>query len=195
MFLSAGLLPPAFAYMSAKNSTVQSLPDAQNLLAQGRKFYEASRFNHAAAIWQQAVTALKADADELRLAMTLGNLSLAYQQLGQWTEAEGAIAQSLNLLQTAPNTLERSQILAQALDIQGRLQLALSQAEDALNTWRQAVDIYAKIGDKNAVIRNRINSAQALQALGLYRQAQKTLKESTKLLQNQPNSPLTAIFR
>lgn len=51
----AGLLPPAFAYMSAKNSTVQSLPDAQKLLAQGRKFYEASRFNDAAAIWQLAV--------------------------------------------------------------------------------------------------------------------------------------------
>ena len=100
MFLGSGLLPPAFAYMAATNSIVQTLPDAQKLLDSGRKFYEASRFNDAAAIWQQAVTALKANGDELKLAMTLGNLSLAYQQLGQWTEAEAAIAQSLNLLQT-----------------------------------------------------------------------------------------------
>ncbi len=192
MFMSAGLLPPTLAYMTAKNSIVQSLPDAQTLLEQGRKFYSAERFASAAASWQQAATALKANGDKLRLAMILGNLSLAYQQLGRWTEAEDAIAQSLNLLKTAPNlhTKERSQILAQALDIQGRLQLAVAKAEDALNTWQQAVDIYAQLGDRNAIIRNRINSAQALQALGLYRRAQKTLTETAKLLQTQPNSSL-----
>jgi CHAT domain-containing protein len=190
MFLGAGLLPPTFAQMTAENSIVQSLPDAQNLVEQGRKLYEAERFTEAVAAWQQAISAFKANGDALRQAMTLGNLSLAYQQLGQWTEAEKAIAQSLNILQTAQNTKERSQILAQALDIKGRLQLAQSKAEDALNTWQQAVDIYAKIGAHNALIRNRINQAQALQALGLYRQAQKTLCESTQLLQNQPNSSL-----
>jgi len=208
MFLGAGLLPPTFAYMSAENSTVQSLPDAQNLVEQGRKFYEAERFAQAAASWQQAAAAFKASGDDISQAMTLGNLSLAYQQLGQWTEAESAIAKSLNLLgypvkkgrgagegwgwrgEGSRGEIHNLQILAQALDIKGRLQLALSQAEDALNTWQQAVDIYAQIGDKNAIIRNRINSAQALQALGLYRQAQKTLTENTKLLQNQPDSPL-----
>ncbi len=190
MFLGAGLLPPTFAHMTAENSIVQSLPDAQNLVEQGRKFYEAQRFADAVTSWQQAISAFKAKGDQLKQAMTLGNLSLAYQQLGQWTQAESAIAQSLNILQTAQNTKERSQILAQALDIKGRLQLAQSKAEDALNTWQQAVDIYAKIGDNNALIRNRINQAQALQALGLYRQAQKTLCESTQLLQNQPDSPL-----
>ena len=214
MFLGAGLLPPTFAYMTAENSTVQSLPDAQNLFEQGRKFYEAEWFAEAATIWQQAVTAFKANGDELSLAITLGNLSLAYQQLGQWTEAEGAIrnaiaslnAQSLNLLgypdqrdrgerenSLIPNPkskIQNLQILAQALDIQGRLQLALSKTEDALNTWRQSLDIYTKLGDNSAIIRNRINQAQALQALGLYRQAEKRLNELNQLLQNQPDSPL-----
>lgn len=192
MFLGAGLLPPTFAYMTAQNAIVQSLPDAQNLLESGRKFYQAEQFAQAAASWQQSVRAFKANGDELRLAMTLGNLSLAYQQLGRWTEAQSAIAQSLNLLQSTQNrpTKERSQILAQALDIQGRLQLALAKAEDALNTWRQAVDIYAQIGYKSAIIRNQINSAQALQALGLYRRAEKTLTETEQFLQTQPNSLL-----
>ncbi len=209
MFLGAALLPPTFAYMTAENSTVQSLPDAQNLFEQGRKFYEAERFAEAATIWQQAVTAFKANGDELSLAMTLGNLSLAYQQLGQWTEAQQAIrnaiaslnADSLNLLgyseQRGTGERENSlipnpkskipnlQILAQALDIQGRLQLALAKAEDALNTWRQSLDIYEELGDNSAIIRNRINQAQALQALGLYRQAEKRLNELNQLLQNQ----------
>ncbi|PSB47366.1 hypothetical protein C7B80_09920, partial [Cyanosarcina cf. burmensis CCALA 770] len=86
--------------------------------------------------------------------------------------------------------IQKLEMLAQVLDIQGRLQLAQSKAENALNTWREAANIYTQLGDRNSIIRNRINSAQALQALGLFRQAQKTLTETTQLLQNQPNSAL-----
>ncbi|MCC5609524.1 CHAT domain-containing protein [Nostoc sp. CHAB 5834] len=190
MFLSAGLLPPTFAYITAENSSLQKLSYAQSLLEQGSKFYQAERFAEAATSWQQSISAFKANEDELRQAIALGNLSLAYQQLGQWSEAEGAIAQSLNLLQTAKNidTKDSPQILAQVLDIKGRLQLAQSKAEDALDTWRVSLDIYAKIGDERAIIQNRINQAQALQGLGFYRQAEKTLRESTQILQSQPNS-------
>ncbi|MDZ4870886.1 MAG: hypothetical protein CLLPBCKN_000274 [Chroococcidiopsis cubana SAG 39.79] len=86
--------------------------------------------------------------------------------------------------------IQNLEVLAQVLDIQGHLQLAQSNAESALNAWREAADIYTQLGDRNSIIRNRINSAQALQALGLFRQAQKTLTETTQLLQNQPNSAL-----
>jgi CHAT domain-containing protein len=195
IFLGALLLPPTFAYVTAENSIPKRLPDAQSLLEQGSKFYEAERFAEAATSWQQSISAFKANEDELRQAIALGNLSLAYQQLGKWSEAETAIrnaiaslhAQSLNLLQTAKDS---SQILAQVLDIKGRLQLAQSKPEDALDTWRVSSDIYAKIGDKRAVIQNRINQAQALQSLGFYRQAEKTLRETNQILQNQPNSPV-----
>jgi tetratricopeptide (TPR) repeat protein len=200
--------------VTAEIHLFKACPMPKTCLNRGRKFYEAEWFAEAATIWQQAVTAFKANGDELSLAITLGNLSLAYQQLGQWTEAEGAIrnaiaslnAQSLNLLgypdqrdrgerenSLIPNPkskIQNLQILAQALDIQGRLQLALSKTEDALNTWRQSLDIYTKLGDNSAIIRNRINQAQALQALGLYRQAEKRLNELNQLLQNQPDSPL-----
>ncbi|MEH1944172.1 MAG: CHAT domain-containing protein [Nostoc sp.] len=192
IFLGALLLPPTFAQITSENSSVQSLPDAQNWYEQGRKFYEAEQFAEAVKVWQQAISGFKANGDELRQAMTLGDLSLAYQQLGSWSEAENAIAQSLNLLQTSQNidSKDSSQILAQVLDIKGRLQLAQNKAEDALNTWQLSGDIYKKIGDNKAVIRNRINQAQALQALGFYRQAEKSLKETNTILQNQPNSPL-----
>ncbi|MEH2071487.1 MAG: CHAT domain-containing protein [Nostoc sp.] len=192
IFLGALLLPPTFAHITAENSIVQKLPDAQNLLEQGSKFYKTEQFAEAATSWQQAFAAFKANEDELRQAIALGNLSLAYQQLGQWSEAETAIAQSLKLLQTADqkNVDTKEQIIVQVLDIKGRLQLAQGKAEDALNTWRVALDIYTKIGNKRAVIQNRINQAQALQALGFYRQAEKTLRESTQILQSQPNSPV-----
>jgi CHAT domain-containing protein len=127
--------------------------------------------------------------------MTLSNLSLTYQQLGLWSEAQQAIADSLKLLQSGENasnlpkggTSERSgasssatlsQILAQTLDIQGRLQLSLGQPEQALKTWQQAAITYTQIGKKDGITQSQINQAQALQNMGLYPRACKTLLQA-----------------
>ncbi len=192
-FLATVLLPLNSQYLSAENSIAQNLVNPQESIEQGRSLYEAERFSEAATLLQRASASFEATGDRLRQAMTLSNLSLTYQQLGEWEKAEQASEQSLNLLQTEQDinsSNERSQILAQALDVKGRLQLARGQAEAALTIWRQSADIYARIDDKFGLTRNRINQAQALQALGLYRQAQNTLTESTQLLQNQPDSLL-----
>ncbi len=194
MFLSAAALP-TFAHWVAENAIVQRLPDAEVLEQQGRTLYEAERYSEAAKVWEQAADAFKARGDNLNLAMTWSNLSLAYQQLGQWQEAEQVSTQSLSLLQTEQNwgdSPEKPQILAQALDIRGRLQLARGRAEDALAAWRQAESMYTQVGDEAARTRNLINQAQALQALGLYRQAEKTLTQLQQTLQNQPDSALKA---
>ncbi len=194
LFLGAAALP-SFAHMAAETAIVQSATNAQDLVEQGKTLYEAERFNDAAELLQQAADTFKAQGDGLKQAITLSNLSLAYQQLGQWQKAEQAITQSLNLLQTGQNlgtSKEQSQILAQALDIQGRLQLATSKAEPALKTWQRAESIYAKVGDEAAVTRSRINQAQALRALGLYLQAHKILTQLEQTLENQPDPLLKA---
>lgn len=201
------VVSPVVAKAPALNSAVQSLTSStdqtQSLVQQGKTLYEAGQFTLVVKVLQQAVAAFEAQGDGLSQAMTLSNLSLAFQQLGQWPQAEQAIrkaiaslhAQSLNLLQTGQNmgtSNERSQILAQSLDVQGRLQLVRGQAELALTTWRQAADTYAQVGDNAGITRSRINSAQALQALGLYSQAQKTLTEVNQTLQKEPDSSLKA---
>jgi CHAT domain-containing protein len=182
------------AVYSAVPSGQNSLAQTQNLVQQGKNFYDAGQFAQAVKVLQQA-TAAKANGDELNQAIALSNLSLAYQQLGQLPQAESAIAQSFNLLQTEQNigtAKEQLQILAQALDVRGRLQLAQGQSEAALTTWQQAFEIYTKIGDKAGLTRNRINQAQARQALGHYRQAQKTLAALELTLRKQPDSALKA---
>lgn len=171
---------------------------AQDLVQQGKTLYDTGQFALAVQILQQAGSAFRATGDGLREAMTLSNLSLAYQQLGLWSEAEKAIAHSLDLLQNLDNSKERAAINAQALDVQGRLQLAQGQAESALTTWQRSAEIYQQIGDaygKDSVLsaaltRNRINSAQALQALGLYRRASNILTSVEQTLKNQPDSSL-----
>ncbi|PSB61466.1 hypothetical protein C7B79_21885 [Chroococcidiopsis cubana CCALA 043] len=182
------------AVYSAVPNEQKAIASTQNLIQQGKTFYDAGQFAQAVKVLQQAATISEADGDELNQAIALSNLSLAYQQLGL-PQAESAIASSLKLLQTGQNigtAKERMQILAQALDVRGRWQLAQGQSETALTTWQQAFEIYAKIGDNTGLTRNRINQAQALQALGHYRQAQEILSELNETLQNQPDSALKA---
>lgn len=166
-----------------------------SVVEQGKILYDKGQFTEAIKVLQQAAAAFKTSRDGLQEAMTLSNLSLAYQQLGLWAEAEEAIAQSLKLLQSRENTGssgERSQLIAQALDVQGQLQLSQGQAEAALTTWQKAANIYQQIGDKARLTRNQINSAQALQALGLYLQANKILNEVQQTLTSLPDSLLVA---
>ena len=200
LLLCTAVLPPTLAYTTAENSIIQNLSNAQQLVQQGKKFYDAEQFTGAIALLQQAVNSFKASGDKLNQAMALSNLSLAYQQLGQWDKAEDAIASSLNLLGYsvkkraggAGAEIQNLQVLAQALDIQGRLQLTQGKTELALTTWRHAADIYVKLKDYAGLTRNQINQAQGLQTLGHYLQAEKTLTQVQQSLQKQPNSDLKA---
>lgn len=192
--MGAGMLP-VLAHIPAAVTIVQGSPSPNTLVEQSKALYDAGKFSEAAAVLQQAVATFKTQGDVLKTAMTLSNLSLTYQQLGLWSEAQQAIADSLKLLQSGENvsnlpkggTSERSaasssatlsQILAQTLDIQGRLQLSLGQPEQALKTWQQAAITYAQIGKKDEITQNQINQAQALQNMGLYPRACKTLLEA-----------------
>ncbi|MBW4499438.1 MAG: CHAT domain-containing protein [Scytonema hyalinum WJT4-NPBG1] len=190
------IISPVLARPAAVNYTKQNLAisqgKTQDLVQQGKKLYEAGQFTLAVKALQQAAADFRTHGDSLREPMTLSNLSLAFQQLGLWDRAEKAIAQSLNLLKNLNNSQERSKILAQALDVRGRLQLAQGQAEAAVTTWQQASEIYQQIKDSAALTRNRTNSAQAMQVLGRYRQANKILTEVSQTLKNQPDSPTKA---
>ncbi|WP_199313442.1 CHAT domain-containing protein [Leptolyngbya sp. FACHB-671] len=188
LFLGAAILP-TFAHVVTENLVVQSLPDANMLDQQGRQFYQTEQFAESVSVWQRAAIAFQSTGDELGQAMVLSNLSLAYQQLGQWDEAEEAIQQAIVLTFNSYQG-ERSPILAQALDVQGRLYLSRGQAESAVEIWQQAADIYTQLGDETLLTRNQINQAQALQSLGFYRQAQEQLREVEQTLQSQPDSAL-----
>lgn len=183
---------PIFTQVPVVAPLVQNLPNQAQLVQQGRTLYETGQFAEAARVWQQAAQAYQSQGDRLNQALALNYLSLAYQQLGEWEKAKVAIADSLKLLE--PFTVQPSAdepsvlILAQALNTQGQLQLSLGQAELALNTWQQATATYAQAGDEAGMTGSLINQVQALQTLGLYRQASKTLTQVEQTLQNQPDS-------
>ncbi|MCC5610080.1 CHAT domain-containing protein [Nostoc sp. CHAB 5834] len=187
---------PAFAIFSDISLNIpqaqiqNSSASYESLVEQGKAFYEAGLFTEALQVLSQASVGFYNTGDKLNQAIALSNLALIHQQLGEHRQAELAITQSLNLLNNLNSSKDRDAIIAQALDIQGKLQLAIGQTEIALSTWQKAADIYEQIGDRATLTRNRINSAQAMQALGLYRQAQKTLTDVQQTLTTLPDSSL-----
>jgi CHAT domain-containing protein len=161
--------------------------DPALLLEEGKVLYDAGKFAKAVEVLQQAVQGYKQQGKSLTLAATLSNLSLAYQQLGNWSQAQEAITESLNLLKGRDKNPDL-QIFAQSLDIKGRLQLSMGQAEAALVTWQQTEEIYHQTDNKNGVVRSLINQAQAWQSQGFYPRAIKTLEKVSQTLESQPDS-------
>jgi CHAT domain-containing protein len=176
----------------------------QNPIEAGKALYDAGRFAEAVEVLQQAVQEYKQQEKTQKQAATLGNLSLAYQQIGKWKEAQKAITESLQLQE--PNnriiqnsSTERSQgspkskiqnqkLLAQTLMIQGKLFLSTGQSENALKTWQQAEKLFVEAGETNSRITAKINQTQALQILGFYRSAMKIIQEVNATLKTQPDS-------
>ncbi|WP_333448475.1 CHAT domain-containing protein [Microcoleus sp. D3_18_C4] len=138
-----------------------------------RTSYAAGEFPEAAKYWRQAVAGFEVGGDWLNQAIALGNLSLTYQQLGRWEEANRAIAQSRNLLpeETGVKSSEELRAIAQILDIQSNGQWEQGQINLALQTGKQATNIYVKLKDNLGWKRSLIAQIKTLQALGLYQQA------------------------
>ncbi len=173
-------------------SSVVKRINATGLGQQGREFYAAGRFNDAVEVWQLAAKAFQAKDNTLGYAQALNYLAMSHQQLGSYSEAKEAIASSLKLLQNQGSSKERLKLLAQALNIQGQLQLAQGQSSQAVTTWQRAHATYTQVSDETGIIGSLLNQAQALQASGLYRRAVLTLNSVNQTLQKQPDSPLKA---
>lgn len=178
-------------------SMAQSSVDASQLLQQGREQYQQGAFAQAIALWHQAAIASQTQGDLANQALAFSYLSLAYQQLGEWSQAQTAIATSLDLVRSVESrenaSLNHQLILAQGLNTQGSLQFTQGQTEAALATWQQATAIYTQLGDEQRRIGSLINQAQAQQVLGLFVRARQTLDGVERSLQNQPNSQLKAL--
>jgi CHAT domain-containing protein len=162
-------------------------------LQQGRQLYESGQFAEAVRVLQQAAETFTQQGQLLDRAIANSNLSLAYQQLGDWSAAEAAIATSLETLaQLDDRDRETRSILAQSLHVQGQLQLSIGQAETAADTWERAIALYQSLEDETGALSLTIDRAEALQALGLYKQALAALTDATQTLQSQSDSPLKA---
>ncbi|NEQ32016.1 MAG: CHAT domain-containing protein, partial [Leptolyngbya sp. SIO4C5] len=160
------------------------------LLQTGQQLYENGDLAVAAETLQQAVALYQNAGDRLRQAAALGNLALVYGQQGNWSSANQTIAASQALLET-DTASDRPQLslLAQSLDIQGRLQYAQGEKQAAYETWQLAAQRYRQVGDEARWVRSLIRQAKALQGQGFYlRAVSEILQPLAVTLQQQPDS-------
>jgi CHAT domain-containing protein len=161
------------------------------ILREGMNYYQMGRFNEAVSFWQQARANYQQKKDPVGEAVSLNYLSLAEQKLGSWQEATTAIEASLKILKDRPQP-NNSSYMAQALNTKGSLLLATGKTEAALKSWQESEKAYRSVNDETGVLGSKINQAQALQSLGLYRRSQLLLEEIQQKLQTQPDSQIKA---
>ncbi|MEA5618381.1 CHAT domain-containing protein [Cronbergia sp. UHCC 0137] len=171
----------------AVTSPVISISQPTNGLEQGRNFYQLGNFTEAVTAWQRAVQQYRLAGDRINEALSLSYLSLAQQELNQWTPAQQSIEQSIKILQPAKPSGDAI-VWAQILNIQANLQLHTGKAETAIATWQQAQKYYEQAGDTTGSVGSQINQAQALQSLGFYRRSKQQLEELTQKLSAMPDS-------
>ncbi len=181
--------------ISLSQAPVQN-PSPQILVEQGKKLYETGQLTDAVIVLQKAVTEFKAQGDKLGEAMTLSNLSLVFKKLGQLEKAEIKITESLNILSKLELKSDRNtlKMLAEALEIQGQIQLELGKAAQAIDSGKESANTYQSIKDEFGITRSLINQSIAQQALGFYSQSQSILEEISPRLQKQPDTLIKARF-
>jgi CHAT domain-containing protein len=169
----------ATAEVLAKDSptalTSASWADSTQIVDRAKSYYQSQEYHQAAPLWQQAAELFAKKNDRLNEAMALSNLSLTYQQLGNWEGASRAMESSISLLDGQSHNQAELSVFAQTLDIKGSLQRDLGQLENALNTWEKAGKIYSKLNRSQEFNQNLINQAQVLQDLGFLPRSCQTL--------------------
>ncbi|NEP02129.1 MAG: CHAT domain-containing protein [Symploca sp. SIO2E9] len=136
---------------SAKIELDKAKQETQNvsqLSKLGGELYRASKGSDAERAWKQAALSFEIQDYELKQAMLLSNISIAYLELEQLDEAKKAVSDSLKILENIykRNSLDYSVILAQALNNKGRLFTAQGDTQGALSAYAEAFDILQSLG-------------------------------------------------
>ena len=107
-------------------------------------------------------------------------LGVAIALLISWGGGNFKIAGVSSVFASTPTSIaqvsqEQLRSSAQSLNNQGHKQLAQGKAQEALQTWERAMEVYTQIPDHKGVRGSKINQSLAWQALGNYRRACQTL--------------------
>ncbi|KST62049.1 CHAT domain-containing protein [Mastigocoleus testarum] len=159
----------------------------------GKRYYDNGQFTAAIEVLQQAAQIYQLNGDSVKQAQVLSFISLSEQKLGNYEQAEAAIKTSLSLLENLPPETRINKVWAQVLNAKGHLQLAKGNATAAVKSWQDGEVLYRKSGYEAGIIGSKINQVQALQSLGLYRQAYNILAETEQQIQAQADSRLKLV--
>jgi CHAT domain-containing protein len=189
--ISATTLHPTQAFAADAVTPNTQAIHYTNLVIEAQQAYQSGRYEQARLAWEAALLAAEHQSDRSSHISILNALSTTYRELGDWQQAESAIQQNLDLLVHDEPMSKQDQLLyAQTLNTQGALLLTMGQPQKAYDLWLQAESLYRQVDDQEGILGSRINQVQALQAMGLYRQAYLELGEIQEQIKALPDSLL-----
>ncbi|MGK7943980.1 MAG: CHAT domain-containing protein [Microcystaceae cyanobacterium] len=146
-------------------------PYPYQLERSGAMAYREGQWSTAITQWSEALKRYEIRSDLAAQSRILSKLALVYGQLGQWDQAEAAIADgSLFLPQ-----ITDSQVKAQFYNNWGNLALMKGQGVKALEYWQLAEELSK---DEEGRLISQINQAKALKSLGKFRLSCQKLLQS-----------------
>ena len=153
-------IQPESSLLNQTQTIKSAATNPEQLLEQGEALYQAGRFSDAKNILQQAASKFQRENYSLGQAAALTNLSLVYQKLGNWKQANTSVNNSLKLLGwdgesqhlnvNHPKS-ERWETLARTLDIQAALLLKQGKPDMSVQTSEQAGQIWKKLNNNMGV--------------------------------------------
>lgn len=170
-----------------------SANQTQQLLQQGEVLYQEGSFNEAITVLQQAVDIYQRENNNLGQAAALTNLSLVYQQIGAWEQANTAVNNSLKLLGwdelNQKDDLNQKDNSNQKLDVNNPkselLELELLELEslqsESLEILGQTLDIQAGLLLKQGKPKISLKASQQAE------QIWKKLDDNTGIMRSQIN--------
>ncbi|NEQ83267.1 MAG: CHAT domain-containing protein [Moorea sp. SIO2I5] len=131
-----------------RDQAKQEVKNVSQLSELAGELYRANKHSEAERAWKKAALSFEIQDYELKQAMLLSNISIAYQQLERFNQAKNAVSESLEILANSDNinSLYHSVILAQALNAQGRLLAAQGDTQGASSAYAEAFDSLQSLG-------------------------------------------------
>lgn len=156
---------------------VYSQDNSITLIREAQQQYRQRQFNQSLELLERANLHFASEKKYLQQGQIQSLISLNYQQLGDWQQAQKAIDYGYALIATQKETSNKQQVLGQIWNTQGHLYSRKGEHQKALDCWNEAKKYYQNINDDIAVQGITITQAQALESLGFYRRSCSTVLE------------------
>jgi CHAT domain-containing protein/Tfp pilus assembly protein PilF len=149
-----GLAQPVSVLAQTPPAAVK-LTEAQQLVDQGDQLFAKHQYEAALATWSQALGRLQANPDRWTESLALGNIGLAYYEMGDYPKAIRYHEQRLAIARELKDQDSESSALVN-----------LGAAYQALSNYPKAVEYYEQILLIGRLLKDRLPERQALGNLG-----------------------------
>ncbi len=167
----------------APTPQVTPADSAQLLFRQGIEQYQAVQFAAAIQSWQRALVLFRQQENPKAAALTLENLGLAYQAIGDYRQAIAHYQAQLIIVRELGDRRSEANALANL----GNNYRILGHYTDAMNSGRQSLEIRRQLGDRRGAGQVLANLGNVQADLGNYPQAIELQKRSLKIAQETNN--------